>query len=153
MHNDMRGISFKVEGTYSKQLASIFDEIDTTNYSWIVTEDEILITGGILVEVNSPMDGSKFSDFISIDDTLIIFINLKAYPSNIKEFASIMNYDNFKQSDCQFILFCSDTDFYEIYCKDEKMIDTLKNNAIKNGFCDIEYITDQNDCRTVFSVI
>jgi RHS repeat-associated protein len=81
----------------------------------------------------------------------VYFANIKAYPDN--NYSDNINcYDDFLNSNCELVILCSDGIYYEIYSKSEEMIRIIKSNCIKKGFDEIEYITDENDCRTIFSV-
>jgi tRNA(Phe) wybutosine-synthesizing methylase Tyw3 len=52
------------------------------------------------------------------------------------------------KSSCELIVLTADSSFVTIYCKDQKKLELLYQNAKDCGFKRIEYITDHNDART-----
>ena len=102
--------------------------------------------------LNKNINGGTFLKIILEESYTVIFANIKAYVYPIK-YSSIENYDEFVKSECQLVILCTDVFYYEIYAKNIFMIEVLNNNAKENNFYDVEYITDENDGRTSFSVI
>ena len=60
---------------------------------------------------------------------------------------------DFIQSDCQLLLLINDVQFVEIYTKSQTELEVLYDNALKNGFSGIRYITNETNERTCFNVL
>ncbi|PJI07259.1 MULTISPECIES: DUF2691 family protein [Clostridium] len=148
----MRGISFKTKESYGNILCGILFGIDANKFCWYISEDEIYDEKDKPIFEKGYVDGATFLRKIQEKSYMVMFANIKAYPSGCKPI-DVKNYDEFVKSKCELVILCSDLYYYEIYAKDTLMIETIKNNAIKNGMYDIEYITKENDGRTVFSVL
>lgn len=147
----MRGISFILNKSEHSILASILDGIDITSLYWSVSEDEIYVDEGENLYIEKKIDGMTFLNIINTDYYFVYFDNIKAYSDN--NYSDNINYyDDFLNSNCELVILCSDGIYYEIYSKSEEVIRIIKFNCIKKGFDEIEYITDENDCRTIFSV-
>ena len=147
----MRGISFKTCNCNPDIIWTILSGIEIEKLWWHISEDEIYNKLGQSIFENSYINGKTFLDIIQGKNYNAIFANIEAYPPNSK-FKDINNYMEFLNSECQLVLFCVDVIYYEIYAKEDSVIEIIKNNAIKNNFYDIEYTTKENDGRTVFSV-
>lgn len=148
----MRGISFKVDSSENYVLASILEGIEIKKLFWSISEEEIYKIEGENLFEEKNIDGEKFLDKISENEYSVIFANIKAYP-NTNTTDDINCYEDFLRSSCQLIILCSDIFYYEIYSKSKQMIEIIKSNCIRNAYHEIEYITDENDFRTIFSVI
>ncbi|MCD2349064.1 DUF2691 family protein [Clostridium guangxiense] len=149
----MRGISFQINGCGHKNiLRTILSEIEIEKLWWHISEDEIYNEMDESLLENRYINGETFLKIIKEKSYSVIFANIKAYPPNSTP-NDIENYDDFIKSECKLVILCSDVFYYEIYAKNDWMIEIIKNNAIKNNFSNIEYITNENDCRTGFSVI
>lgn len=148
----MRGISFKTKESYGSILWKILFGIDAKKFCWDISEDEIYEEEDKPIFEKSYVDGATFLKKIQEEKYMVVFANIKAYLSGDKP-NDIKNYDDFVKSKCELIILCADLYYYEIYAKDTLTIEIIKSNAIKNGMYDIEYITKENDGRTVFSVV
>ncbi|MEG1798171.1 MAG: DUF2691 family protein, partial [Clostridium sp.] len=115
-------------------------------------EDEIYLKDGKELFEEKQVTGKDFLNKITQIDYSIIFANIKAYPEkNIS--SEINNYEDYLNSRCELIILCYDVFYYEVYSKSENIIEVIKTNCIKNGFREVEYITKENDCRTIFTVL
>ncbi len=147
----MRGISFEVYSDKSSILAIVLDGININNFYWSITEDEIYFKDGEELFEEKQVTGKYFLDKITQLGYSVIFANIKAYPDeNIS--SEINNYENYLTSKCELIILCYDVFYFEVYSKNKNIIKIIKLNCLKEGFDNIEYITDENDCRTIFSV-
>ncbi len=59
-----------------------------------------------------------------------------------------MYYEDFLRSKCRLVLIMYDCQYTEIYCKDAQMSMLLYENAVRRGFDEVIYKTDENDGRT-----
>lgn len=147
----MRGISFKTSNCNQNILWTILSGVECEKFWWHISEEEIYNKMGESIFENEYISGKTFSSIIHDKNHNVIFANIKAYlPDSIPN--DIQNYQEFIKSECQLVLLCADVFFYEIYAKDNSIIQIIKNNAVQNMFDDVEYITKENDERTKFSV-
>ncbi len=67
-------------------------------------------------------------------------LNLKAFNNKITK---IESYDDFKNSQCEFMLYIYDCNYIEVYCKSENFLSAFSDN-IKNflSFSEHEIITE-----------
>ncbi|MGC7870989.1 DUF2691 family protein [Desulfosporosinus sp. SYSU MS00001] len=146
----MRGIGFTVSNG-ENILRTIFTGVACEKYWWNITEEEIYDKMDKPLFAENYINGKTFVDTISNQNHHVIFANIKAYPPNTSP-TELETYEDFIKSDCQLNLLCVDVIYYEIYSKDDFVIETIRSNASKNGFHNVEYITEENDGRTRFSV-
>ena len=149
----MRGISFRVRSRDDRILLTIFKGVAIEKLWWCISEDEIYNNKDESVFLDQCIDGETFLKTISEESYHVIFANIKAYVNPVKD-SYIEDYDAFIKSECQLVLLCADVSYYEIFAKDSSVIEIIKNNAKadENNFYDVEFITDENDGRTRFSV-
>lgn len=147
----MRGISFNISKPNKSILATIFSGVECEKFWWHISEDEIYNKIDESIFKESYIDGKAFIDIINTQNYHVICANIKAYPLKILPI-SIETYEDFLKSECQLNLLCFDVFYYEIYSKNNSILEEIQNNASKNGFSNIEYITHLNDQRAKFSV-
>lgn len=147
----MRGISFKRDSGCKNILWSILNGIEIENLWWHISEDEIYDNMFESIFHNSYVNGKTFLNIIKEKDYSVVFANIKAYSSKITP-SYIETYDDFIKSECQLVILCSDARYYEVYAKSRDTIETIKNNVNSINACEVEYITEENDGRIIFSV-
>jgi hypothetical protein len=148
----MRGISFEVYTEERSILATVLEGIDINSFYWSISEDEIYMIGGKDLFEEKQVDGKEFLNKIIQLDYSVIFANIKGYTD--KSISGKINYYNdFLNSNCELIILCYDVFFYEIYSKSEKVIEIIKSNCIKKGYEEIQYITEETDCRAILSIM
>ena len=153
-HNGkIRGISFTANIRWGSILFQILDKTNYDTYYWNITEDQILDNEIMdYITFNEIINGKELKQFLEQKRNYsVISINAKA--SYIPYNKAIYSYEDFLQSPFTIILLCADDVFYEIYSKDMEFLKRVKENAIKNNFSNIEYITAQNDGRIYMSVM
>ena len=143
------GMKFKIPNEYGNYLKQILDKIDSDNYTWKIEETEVY-----KVELTDLFTMDKYSNYdfkkiISQDRYYTVFTNIKLYEKEDKNI--IRNYENFLNSTCILILLVTDNIFVEIYSKSENILKIIYENALKNKFTDISYITKNNFKRREFS--
>lgn len=149
------GIEFKIPNEYGNYLKQILTNIDREDYMWNITEDEAYITdniknsGFLFPQEKKTLSNAEFINIISQDSYYIVFLNIKLYLQ--EDNVVINNYDDFVKSSCILVLLITDNEFVEIYSKDANILNTIYNNAMKNGFSNINYITEENFKRKEFS--
>lgn len=146
----MRGISFNIPNEYGNVLKKIFFDFDIKKYNWYISDIDIYNSDDKNDFSSGLISGISFDNSLnSVKNQYIVAITLMAFNG---EFAPIVNYNDFKKSNCDLVVLISDSVFVEIYCKNKDDIEKLKNNALNFGFTNIEYITKENDRRTAFTV-
>ncbi len=149
----IRGVSFKVLPS-KRILWKILKCLDIKKYCWynIVDQCEVWAnySGGICFE-KGYYDGKCFLQNI-MSDHFVIFLKLQAYKEN-GNFFELHTYDEFQKSDCQILILINDCEFVEIYVKDIFHAKLIYQNAAKEGFKDIRYITESNDSRTKMDLV
>lgn len=148
----IRGISFKIPNGYGKQLLDILKEINVSRWDWQIGGGESYIIengtlGKDLFGKMTSLTGKEFLKYISKNDYYLIFTDLKAY-RNVEFGLKIETYEDFLESDCQFVLLIVDSQYVTIYSKTKSTIYSLHNQAIASKYEQVEYITDENDERT-----
>ena len=143
------GMKFKIPNEYGNYLKQILDKIDFDNYTWKIEEAEVY-----KVELTDLFTMDKYSNYdfkkiISQDRYYTVFTNIKLYEKEDKTI--IRNYEDFLNSTCILILLVTDNIFVEIYSKSENILKIIYENALKNKFTDISYITKNNFKRREFS--
>ena len=151
----IRGICFCVPNGCPKLFEKILHDIDIIKYTWenIENDNQVyrLNKNNDFLFTKPFYTGYEFKKLISSNNYYSIFVHLHAYFTN--ELLKIDSYYDFLNSKCQMIILLTDSIFVEVYCKDVTIIQTLKQNAKKNSFKDIRYITDKNDTRDKFCAI
>ena len=143
------GMKFKIPNEYGNYLKQILDKIDSDNYTWKIEEAEVY-----KVELTDLFTMDKYSNYdfkkiISQDRYYTVFTNIKLYEKEDKTI--IRNYEDFLNSTCILILLVTDNIFVDIYSKSENILKIIYENALKNKFTDISYITKNNFKRREFS--
>lgn len=148
----MIGIRFEIPNSWGNFLSTILDNIITKDYTWKIYDEEILI------DLNNDedlfkeriYDDKNFRALILNSKYYLIMGNILAFKTN--NFKRIYNYNDFIESDCELLMVIVDTIFVDIYAKNSKTIEELKNNAINNKFKNINYIYNDNSPRNIFYI-
>ena len=153
---EKRGIRFLVPNKYNNFISRVLNPIDIEKYNWNIDSDEVYLVkdNNMLVDrlFNDPsvklfiLPGKEFKKVIQHNMYYTIFGEFKAFPKDIEPL-EIGTYEEFLSSKCEIVLLIADSCYYDIYCKDKKLIDILFKNAQKNDFKSLEYI-DETDART-----
>lgn len=143
------GIKFKIPNEYGKNLGQILERVDDNNYIWKIDEDEIYNNEATYLFEKKRYTNDDFKKIIDQVDYYTVFANIKLYEK--EDEVRINNYEDFLESSCIFILFITDNIFVEIYSKNKDIIEIIYENALKNKFTDINYITKENYKRKYFS--
>ncbi|WP_438311722.1 DUF2691 family protein [Sporosarcina sp. FA9] len=148
----MRGVSFEILNKYGKQLFDILIEVEVSCWDWQIGGGEAYVIengtlGKDLFGTITSLTGRELIKLISENEYYLIFADLKAY-KNFESELKIETYEDFLESDCQFVLLLVDSSFVTIYSKSKSTIQSLYNQAVATKYKKVEYITDDNDERT-----
>lgn len=150
----IRGVSFKIPQTLaSTVLLQILCCIDAARYNWFVIENQTEVwadSSGKEFFKQSEYSGNAFLTLLQ-SSHYIVFLKLQACFSDNNN--DLHTYDEFLKDDCQIIILVNDSEFVELYCKDESISCAFYNNAVSERFSDVMYITEANDHRTKFNVL
>ncbi len=150
----IRGVKFKIPQKCGKSLWQILSCIDIAKYDWHYIESQSEICGakwGTEFFDKEIYDGQSFSKQIQ-NEHYIVFLKLQAYFKG-ESYCEIHSYSDFVKNDCQIVVLIDDCEFVDIYLKDNELCKKLYENALKNNFADIDYITDEKDERKRFDVL
>lgn len=148
----IRGLSFEIPNEYGRYLELILQSINLENYEWVVGHGESYqvvneeLGSDLFSSVSNTVSGTELSSIIKNKDYYLIFVDLKAHHKG--KIKPILTYDEFLKSDCELVILIVDSFEVTIYCKREKDLEQFYNNVIKNGFDNVEAITEINDYRT-----
>jgi len=149
------GISFRTPNKHGQILKDILNEINFDKYYWHITETQAWKSGNQmaedLFEEKNFYDGHTVQTIIDFSKYYVVFANITAFLDQNK-IIPLENYNEYLKSECQMAIFIVDVIYVDVYCKDIKNLEIIKNNAIQNGYTEIKNITEENDRRTRFSV-
>lgn len=140
----IRGVEFLVPQTDPDILHQVLDCIDVKSFDWEVSERDIDTWGYFYDKLR--YSGEEFAEKIK-EPHCIIASKIMAYPVGETD-DEPMYYENFLRSKCCLVLIMYDCQYTEIYCKDARMSMLLYDNAVRRGFGEVIYKTDENDGRT-----
>lgn len=140
----IRGVEFLVPQTDPDILHQVLGCIDVKSYDWEVAENDIDTWGYFYDKLR--YSGEEFAEKIK-KPHCIIASKLPAYPVGETD-GEPMYYEDFLRSKCQLVLIMYDRQYTELYCKDEEMSKLFFDNAVRRGFDEVIYKTDENDGRT-----
>ncbi len=144
----IRGVSFSIIPNEQEKLLNLVRSMNTENYAWsyIASQSEIITQdqGGNYLEDDS-YNGNAVLDLFG-ENNYIIFLKLQAYVSQDPD-DEIHTYIEFVDSSCQILFLLYDCEFVEIYMKNADSSRRLYENAVLQGFRNVEFITDNNDLR------
>lgn len=140
----MIGINFKLKNEYNNFLHKIFNGININNYDWKIVEDEI-----IYKDIEGSINTTIFDNKIMCGDDFFKSIQAFIVDSHMSD---IETYDDFANSTCEIALFCTDTVYIEVYCKNQKVLNEIISNCKKYNFEDLEILTEKTDNRINFGI-
>ncbi len=150
-----RGLRFEVPNKYGTFISIVLKSIAVNDYDWILNHIEVHSSNkndDDLWNENQPfiLSGEVLKERIDLPNYYTVFGEFFAYPRGNQP-KLVSSYEEFKESAAEIVLLIVDSVYYDIYCKDEELIEQLYSNAKDNNFSNIEYI-DENDTRTRLSV-
>ncbi|WJM10590.1 DUF2691 family protein [Paenibacillus sp. PK1-4R] len=152
-----RGIRFEIPNAYGRFLGEILKPMGVSNFDWFIGgEESYFIEGDTLGDDLFPdmiigMNGEELQKIIENNEYYLIFTNLKAFPKG-RQITDVITYEDYVESECQMVLLVIDSIYVTVYCKDLEKVKELYNHINRQGFESLEYLTDENDTRTILSV-
>ena len=153
----IKGVSFELkQNKKGNVLSEIFSCIDVKMYNWYFCLDQAEVWENFYAEeslLEELYSGEEFNEFIN-SEKYILFVKIQAYKTCINQntFKSILTYEEFLDDDCQLLILLADGEYVDIYAKDHVFIKDIYEHGKEKGFSNIEYITDDNDCREILNV-
>ncbi|PFN27669.1 DUF2691 family protein [Bacillus cereus] len=151
-----RGIFVDIPNEYDNLLWKVLKPIQISSFDWWVGSEEsyLVARGGLddalFPEEPSVVEGLDLKKLVKDNIYYLIFADLKAYPKG-EAAVDIETYEEFKESKCEVVVLVVDSQYIQIYAKDQKAIKLMYENAMNQGFY-VEYVTDENGGRTRLSV-
>lgn len=151
----MRGMSFEIPNMYGQYLLDILEETNLKDMNWWIGGGESYriqnnTLGDSLFsedwETNG-IGGEKLYALISKQECYLIFCDLKGFPKN-SEVKEVATYEEFLESDCQFVLNLVDSSYTTIYSKNQVTIENLYIKALVLGYENVSYVEDEIDGNT-----
>lgn len=138
----MVGINIRVKRQFDNYLYKIFRGINLASFEFHIISDEIMheendMQKSKLFEVDV-IDGKDFLKCISKDKYFMIFVDIKTYPKG-EMGPEISSFDDFWKSNCEWVFLCTDSTYFEFYCKDKDVLETVYNNCIGDEYVKVQY--------------
>ena len=157
-HNDRIGISFRFPASYTLHLNNIFNNINYLEYTWYVSDSEILYhnekTGKAdnSIFVDGVYSGDSFRNIVSNNVYCLIHARIFAVPKDeIVDVDTIVNFVSYLNSNCEIALLCADY-CVDFYAKDNNILKKVKEACISNSYEQLSEIIAGNDSRTSFLI-
>ncbi len=82
----------------------------------------------------------------------ILFARAFGYAGEVAR-ETVCDYEDYQRAACRCAVLCWDAGYFQVYCKDENVLEALHADAELRALCDrFEYVTDENDGRTTFCI-
>jgi len=148
----IRGLTFEIPNGYGKYLFEILSDLELNGLNWRIGGGEsYIIENNTLGEPLFPslctVNGETLSELISKEEYYLIFVDLKAFANKL-DVKEIATYQEFVESECQFVLLVVDSSYVTIYSKKQYIIKQLFSMGVNAGYKNVKYITDENDSNT-----
>lgn len=148
-----RGITYEIPNEYGSFISDILEPLSSLDLLWSLGEQEIYkvkdneLKNEPLFLSNVTIESKIFWNSLKDNEYYVVFSELKAYST--EDIVPIKTYMDFQKSNCQLVLLIADCTIVTLYCKDPQLLETLYKKAIIMEYKNIEYITDENNGRTV----
>lgn len=146
----MEGILFYIRNEFGKQLYEIFEGIVDPSWYWSVAPEEAYFADPVsglgapfFGETDAIMDGSTFMNHISSEDYLLIFADIKAFPS-LESVVEITDEKEFMESTCKLGLIVSDSAQVIVYSRDKQLLLNIVDRAKSVGYEGIKFMEREN---------
>lgn len=154
----MIGFESRWEGNYGRMLYQLFEGTKTSHLVWSLDEADAFFTekskfqGVEELFYKSNMLDNEFRATISHEGYLVDFLELRGYPVINSSPWKVTTFDEFFASDCQIAVMCYDAVYYEVYAKDQVLLEAMARNAEKYAI-EVTRLMDMSEVtRTRLSV-
>lgn len=145
----MIGIRFEIPNEWNNYLSLIFNDVNDKSFNWFISDEEIYLADYSDLFKESIYKNNTFKEVISNNKYYLISGNILAFKSS--NFKDINTYEDFQNSDCEILVVVVDSYYVDVYVKNDKILEQIRNNAIDNKFKNIEYIIKGSN-RNIFHI-
>ncbi|MCM3638238.1 DUF2691 family protein [Sporosarcina luteola] len=153
----MEGILFYIRNEHGKQLFEILEGIISSSWYWSVSPEEAYYTRDynsrkplpFFSETKTIMDGQTFIRHISEEDYILIFADIKAFPT-LESVVEIDNETKFMKSSCKLGLIVSDSAQVIVYSREKQIILEILKRAESIGYKDIRFMNKEEIIAAVW---
>ena len=125
-------------------LYKLLNGVDMEGYYWSIEDSEVYVGVDEELFTQTQYTGDEFRRAIS--EGVYYVIHARIQGSIFDDYATtIESYDDFCAGECQIYVVIIDCIFVDIYVKSQMIAEIIRQNAIKYGFADLAFITEQND--------
>lgn len=143
----MIGIRFEIPNEWNNYLSLIFKDVNDKTFNWLISDEEIYLADYSDLFKESIYKNDTFKEVITNDKYYLISGNILAFKSS--NFKDINTYEDFQNSDCEILVVVVDSYYVDVYVKNDKILEQIRNNVINSKFKNIEYIIKGSN-RNIF---
>ena len=157
-HSNRIGISFVFPDSYHSHLGNIFTNINYLEYTWYVSDSEILYhnkkTGrsDTSIFMDGVYTGDSFRNIVSNSVYYVVYARIFAVPKGKSiTVDTIVDFDSYLRSCCEMALLCADC-CVDFYSKNNNILDLVEVSCINNSYEQLSDIIFGNDSRMSFYI-
>ena len=145
----LEGIAFEIRNEYGKQLFDLLDGIADPAWHWFVGAEEAYFAGNgqlsepFFFETDVTLDGKSFLAHISKEDYILIFADLKAFPT-AESVASLLTEREFMESPCILGINISDSAHVILYSRESWIIHEMIKRVESLGYGSTRFLSHDN---------
>lgn len=144
----IRGVSFEMHMQEKYCICDLLNGLEIEKYDWIIDDLWIDDVDENVFLKEGRYDGKTFRKLASVYNN-ITFAKIIRIPRNCS-LGIVENYEDYINQSCTLVILCTDGAYYDIYNKNINESIMLYESLSKMDLHNVEYITDENDCRTSF---
>ncbi|MCR1952866.1 DUF2691 family protein [Clostridium sp. DSM 100503] len=130
----IKGIKFNIPNKKGKYLYEVLNSINVLAYKWFINEDDIYcIENYKNLFQDQYLNGYEFKDIIMKNEYYIINTEIRAFSDEVK-YENIQTYEDFLQSNVEILIIIIDSEYGEIYCKNESMLSNFYKEFKSSNF-------------------
>lgn len=131
------GISFKIATGWGSVLNRILNCIDSNNYLWEITNEEINV-GYDAFSLHGLYRWNDLLEQLPKEEAYVIFFMAKAYSNAVEPFDTL---EQFLNGNCEIAIFIIDVYEIELYCKNNDLLRRIINKISKEFDAKISIMT------------
>ena len=144
------GIRFEIEGKWDFYLNKILNCIPTEKYTWRITNEEMITeesmcAGGTSLSLNGIYHGNEVEEILPQKPYYVLFIQYNGFlndTANAEEIKALQNHGDIA-------IYLVDVYYVELYCRDQKELETIIEKVKETITDQIERITTET-CNRVY---